>query len=69
MDDTLDMLEELSLEASLRQEEIKRWMAKYYNTCVKERNFKNGDLVLRRWMPLHDKTLWENLTTTRMDLS
>lgn len=43
MEVTLNMLEEQRLEASLRQEEIKRWIVKHYNRHIQERNFKSGD--------------------------
>lgn len=45
MNDTLDILEELTIDASLMQEETKRWKVGYYLFHVKEKHFKNGNLV------------------------
>ncbi|XP_022880883.1 uncharacterized protein K02A2.6-like [Olea europaea var. sylvestris] len=44
----LDLLEEVREQASLRAASYQNRMAKYFNTKVRSREFKSGDLVLRR---------------------
>ena len=44
----LDLLEEKSDLAALRVASYKRGSEKYFNSKVKERRFKEGDLVLRK---------------------
>ncbi|XP_022891750.1 uncharacterized protein LOC111406590 [Olea europaea var. sylvestris] len=44
----LDLLEEVREQASLRAASYQNKTAKYFNTKVKSREFKSGDLVLRR---------------------
>ncbi|KAK8942837.1 hypothetical protein KSP39_PZI008806 [Platanthera zijinensis] len=45
---SLDMVEELRDLAAVRQEEIKRRMAKYFDKHVRVKQFAEGDLVLRK---------------------
>ncbi|XP_022841838.1 uncharacterized protein LOC111365514 [Olea europaea var. sylvestris] len=44
----LDLLEEVREQASLRAASYQNKIAKYFNTKVKSREFRSGDLVLRR---------------------
>ncbi|XP_022156561.1 uncharacterized protein LOC111023436 [Momordica charantia] len=48
---SLDLLEEHRETARLRTAEYKNRIARYYNSKVKKRDFKEGDLVLRKIMP------------------
>ena len=45
----LDLLEEKRDLATLRTTSYKRWSERYFNSKVKERRFKESDLVLRRF--------------------
>lgn len=48
MDTTLNTLEELWVQASTRQEEIKRQIPEYYNSDVKKISYKIKELVLMK---------------------
>lgn len=45
---TIDLLEELQIKVSLKQEETTKHMVKYYNYHIKEKHFKVSDLVLKK---------------------
>ena len=47
----LDLLEEKHDLTALRTTSYKRWSERYFNFNVKERRFKEGDLVLRKVLP------------------
>ena len=47
----LDLLEEKRDLVALRTVSYKRWYERYFNSKVKERRFKEGDLVLRKVLP------------------
>ena len=47
----LDLLEEKCDLATLRTASYKRRSERYFNSKVKERRFKEGDLVLRKVLP------------------
>lgn len=41
----LENLEEIREEASIKEEKYKRMIEKYYNSKVKEKNLRKGDLI------------------------
>ena len=47
----LDLLEEKRNLPALRTASYKRWSERYFNSKIKERRFKQGDLVLRKVLP------------------
>ncbi|XP_074377404.1 uncharacterized protein LOC141718934 [Apium graveolens] len=47
----LDMIEETREDAQIRVAAYQQWIARHYNSKVRARTFKVGDLVLRRVMP------------------
>ena len=47
----LDLLEEKRDLTTLRTASYKRWSERYFNSNVKEKRFKEGDLVLRKFLP------------------
>ena len=58
----LDLLEEKRDLAALRTTSYKRWSERYFNSKVKERRFKECDLVLRKVLPkkVNARVLWPN---------
>ena len=47
----LDLLAEKCDLAALKTASYKRWSERYFNSKVKEKRFKEGDLVLRKVFP------------------
>ena len=47
----LDLLEDKNDIAALRTASYKQWFERYFNSKVKEKRFKEGDLVLRNVLP------------------
>ena len=47
----LDLLEEKRNLTALKTASYKWWSERYFNSKVKERRFKEGDLVLRKVLP------------------
>nr|GEW65267.1 reverse transcriptase domain-containing protein [Tanacetum cinerariifolium] len=55
----LDLLEERREEATIREAKRKARMEKYYNSKVKNKSFKPGDLVYRNNDASHTKDTWK----------